>query len=287
MPHSDSGFVVREVPMGGAPHLELRRLEPAGARWVIALERGTPLVALDVSQAAALAGDAWWDVLQATKGELEHWDPAGTWRGSLARKHAGEDPAVVALWRGWVETWELLRDDREELPRARVQPVELPRVFAEARELDDPSVRLTVTGHGRGPAHVATIRAVLEEAVGRWRLDAVAVVDSPRAYVQLMDRKERPSFYVEASDPEAQEFGVLTAPQRRQLVELGWSDPKVDAMPYPEASYASEWSGANFAREWPRDADLGEVAAVLERTLAVYGLAETDDLDVELFPAAT
>jgi hypothetical protein len=102
-----------------------------------------------------------------------------------------------------------------------------------------------------------------------------------------MDRKDRPSIYLEAADPEAYEFGALTAAQRRRLVELGWSDPKVEAMPYPEASYANEWSGSNFAREWPRDADLRQVAVALERTLAVYGLGEADDLHVDLFPAVT
>ena len=287
MPHSDSGFVVREVPIEGALHLELRRLEPAGAAWVLVSEGGAPLTDLAVWQAAAVAGDGWWDVLQATSTELEYWDPHGTWRGSRAREHPSEDPAVVELWRGWLETWERFHAQADNRPRTRVRAFELPLVFAWARDLDHPSVRITVTGHGAISDHAATIRAVLEEVVERWSVDTIAIVESPRAYVQLMDRKERPSIYLEAADPEAQDFGALTGAQREQLVELGWSDPKIEAMPYSEPNYAHEWSGSNFARECPRDADLGEVASVVVSTLAVYGLDEADDLNVDLFPAVT
>ena len=287
LPHFDSGFVVREVPIEGSPHLELRRLEPAGAAWVLVSEGGAPAhrprgVASGRRGRRRLVG--------RPSGDEHRARVLGSARNLARLARAGapsEDPAVVELRRGWLETWERFHAQPDNRPRTRVRAFELPLVFAWARDLDDPSLRITVTGHGAISDHAATIRAVLEEVVDRWSVDTIAIVESPRTYVQLMDRKERPSIYLEAADPEAQDFGALTGAQREQLVKLGWSDPKIEAMPYSEPSYAHEWSGSNFARECPRDADLGEVAAVVVSTLAVYGLDEADDLNVELFPAVT
>ncbi len=240
-----------------------------------------------MANAAALARDGCWDVLEATRVELEYWDPTGTWQGSFRREHPNDDPRVLALWRGWHDAWaRYLAKDRAR-PRAAVRAFELPAAFAWARRLDDPAVRITVAGHGAISDHDATILAVLDEIVECWPFDSIAVVSSRHGYVQVMDRKDQPTTYAEAVDPEGQDHGVLSPSQRRALAEIGWSDPKVELVPYEQPGYANEWKGRNFAREWQRASDLGETAAMLAATLAAYGLDETDDLDVDMFRAAT
>jgi hypothetical protein len=112
-----------------------------------------------------------------------------------------------------------------------------------------------------------------------------AVFDSANAYVQVMDRKRCPTVYVETVDPGYQGDEPLSADQQERLARLGWTDPKEVPMPYESANYANEWSGGNFAREWPRDADPGELAAALVETLEVYGLDPEEPLGVTIFPS--
>lgn len=287
MRHRDAGRTVRELPIDGSPHLELRRLEPAGAYWALADEHGAIRAVLSVSEAAALAGDGWWDVSESTKLELEYWDATGSWRGSRNREHPSDDTAVRALFEGWTQLWEQLRARNDALPRARVRAFELPLVFAWVRGEEDPTVRVTVTGHGAISDHVTTVHAALGEAVEKWERDVIVIVGSPSGYVQVMDRKRHTTVYAEAVDPEGQDAGTLTPDQRDALSALGWSDPKVELVPYREPAYANEWAGRNFALEWPRDDDLRSLTGVLVRTLGIYGLEEPDDLELTMFLAVS
>lgn len=287
MRHRDAGRTVRELPIDGNPHLELRRLEPAGAYWALADEHGAIRAVLSVPEAAALAGDGWWDVSESTKLELEYWDATGSWRGSRNREHPSDDTAVRALFEGWTQLWEQLRARDDALPRARVRAFELPLVFAWVRGEEDPTVRVTVTGHGAISDHVTTVHAALGEAVEKWERDAIVIVESPSGYVQVMDRKRHTTVYAEAVDPEGQDAGTLTPDQRDALSALGWSDPKVELVPYEGPSYAHEWKGRNFALEWPRDGDLRSLAGILVRTLGIYGLEEPDDLELTMFLAVS
>lgn len=285
--YRDAGRTVRELPVEGNPHLELRRLEPAGAYWALVDECGAKRAVLSVAEAAALAGDGWWDVSEATRIELEYWDATGSWQGSHFRDHPSDDAAVQRLFESWKQLWEQFRARDDALPRARVRAYELPLVFAWARAQADPTVRVTVTGHGAISDHVTTVHAALHEVVEEWDRPAIVIVDSRSGYVQVMDRKRYETVYAEAVDPEGQDSGTLTPAQRDAITALGWSDPKVELVPYERPAYANEWKGRNFALEWPRDGDLGSLATVLVRTLAIYGLEEAADLDLTMFLAVS
>lgn len=285
MRYRDAGRTIHEIPIEGHPHLELRRLEPAGAYWALVDENGAKRAVLSVPEAAALAGDGWWDVSESTRIELEHWDATGDWQGSRNRDHPNSEAAVQALYESWRQLWEQFRALDDARPRARVRAFELPLVFAWVRDDEDPTVRVTVTGHGAVSNHGTTVHAVLREAVEAWQLDAIVIVSSPSGYVQVMDRKRYPTIYAEALDPEGQDAGTFTPDQRDAISALGWSDPKVELVPYQSPSYANEWKGRNFALEWSRDGDLRDLATVLVQTLGVYGLEESDDLDLTMFLA--
>jgi len=287
MRYRDAGRTIHEIPIEGNPHLALRRLEPAGAYWALVGEDGTTRAVLSVPEAAALAGDGWWDVSEATKLELEYWDATGSWHGSTRREHPSGEAAVQALYESWRQLWNEFRALDDARPRARVRAFELPLVFAWVRADEDPTVRVTVAGHGAVSDHVTTVHAALHEAVEEWEPDAIVIVESASGYVQAMDRKRHTTVYAEAVDPEGQDAGTLTSGQRDAISALGWSDPKVELVPYPRPSYANEWKGRNFALEWPRNGDVRGLATVLVRTLAVYGLEESDDLDLTMFLAVS
>ncbi len=121
--------------------------------------------------------------------------------------------------------------------------------------------------------------------IGEQLRDTVGIIESKAAYVQVLDRKARRTIYAEAVDPDVYESGTLSPGQRAHLAELGWSDPKTDLLPYDEPAYAAEWRGANLAREWPRSASAPEIVETLARTLAVYGLEASDELEINVFPA--
>jgi hypothetical protein len=287
MRYRDAGRTIRELPIEGNPHLELRRLEPAGAYWALVAQGGAKRAVLSVTEAAALAGDGWWDVSEATRIELEHWDTTGRWQGSRKRDHPNDDAAVQALFEGWRQLWEQFRARDDARPRARVRAFDLPFVFDWVRDDEDPTVRAAVTGHGAISDHVTTVYAALHEIVEEWERAAIVIIDSPSGYVQVLDRKRYTTVYAEAVDPEGQDAGTLTPDQRDAITALGWSDPKIELVPYERPSYANEWNGRNFALEWPRDGDLRSLATVLVRTLGIYGLEEPDDLDLTMFLAVS
>jgi hypothetical protein len=223
-------------------------------------------------------------VLQATRAELEFQDPTGTWTGRHDVHHPSEDPAVRELHEGWLATWDSMRMAEEAAVRPSIPAFGALLVLDEAREAGRSSLRLRVVAHGGACDHTATIGAVLRDLAARDE-SSVAVLDSANGYVQVMDRKQHPTVYLEAADLGYQGDRPLTLAQRERLAALGWTDPKEVPMPYESAGYAHEWTGGNFAREWPREGDPHELAAVLVRTLEVYGLEPGEPLDVTIFPA--
>lgn len=118
-------------------------------------------------------------------------------------------------------------------------------------------------------------------------VDTVAVVDVEGGYVQLLDRKARPTVYLEAFDPGFRGGPPLGPARRKRLAMLGWSDPKLDPMPYRSAGYAHEWRGGNLAQEWPRGGDPVELARLLADTLLVYRAPDESSVRVEVFDAIT
>jgi hypothetical protein len=274
-------FVPHVLELEDGARLELRRLVPAGAQWVLVDPDGEER-AVDVLAAAAAAGDDLWRVLEATQLELEHWLEPGSKRVSVAERHPHPDPYVQALHAGWVEAWNRLT--QAERPPNPILATALGLQLRIAGALGEHDVHFLVRGH-RGD-HEATILAVLDFVRGAGD-DTIAILDAGCGYVQLMDRKALPALYAEADDPAVYGRTPLPEEVRAALAELGWGDPKSELMPYEEPVYGNEWPGANFAREWVRGTPLDEIAAVLRRTLVAYGLQSTDDLEVKVFPAVT
>jgi hypothetical protein len=279
MPYERTDVAVHDFQKGIAPRIVLRRLHPAGSFWELVDESGDWIVVLTVQEAARLAGSRWQDIAQATQIELEYWDPTGTWRGSLDRPHPNPDEIV----QGMLRQWPRLHPKSPSRRRRRVLAADRPRALARARKRDDPSIHVLVIGHDAATDHRETVLAVLAETAARSG-DAIAIVGLEAGYVQLMDRKNKAALYVEAADLDVHDLGALTEEQREALRALGWSDPKTDLVPYDRPVIPNEWRGGNFARDWRRGGDLTELARVLTQTLSVYGLEETDDLHVDLFP---
>jgi hypothetical protein len=279
-------LVIRSIPVDDGSRLELRRRPGAGAAWLLVGEEEGEELEIPVPAAAALAGDegGWWEVLQATRAELEFQDPTGTWTGRQDVVHPSKDPAVRELHEGWLATWAGMRKADEATPRPSVPAFGVLLVLDEARDGGESSLRLRVVSHGGACDHTATVAAVLRDVAARDG-STVAVLDSANGYVQLMDRKRLPTVYLEAADPGFQNDRPLTPGQLRRFAELGWTDPKDVPMPYESANYAGEWAGGNLAREWPRDGDPAELASVIVRTLEIYGLDHDAPLDVTIFPA--
>ena len=136
------------------------------------------------------------------------------------------------------------------------------------------------------PPGTALLAGVLAELAAR-AADSVAVADVEGGYVQVLDRKDRPALYLEAYDPGFRGDPPLGPSRRKRLAMLGWSDPKLEPMPYRSAGYAHEWTGGNLAQEWPRSAGRRALARLLADTLVVYRPPGDDSVRVAVFEAVT
>lgn len=273
-------FVVCSLPIDEEERLELRRFSGGGAAWFLVEEEGEAR-AITVPAVIELAPGLWWEVMQATQGELEYQDPAGTWTGRDKTPHPSPDPLVQRLCAEWREAWRRFDEAKRSNPPEEIPAFALRLVLDEAGD-GDGSVHVRVVAHGGACDHAETVCAVLEHLATRDE-SSVAVIDCGKGYVQAMDKKDFATLYLEAYDPGYRGEEPLSPDQRQRLEALGWTDPKEAPIPYGDAQYPWEWTGGNFAREWPRDSEPARLAQMLVETLAVYGLEPGQALDVDVF----
>jgi len=236
------------------------------------------------------AGDACFRILEASAAELEWFGADAGWTANLREPHPSASPVVQGLLEEWQTAWRRLAQADAAKEAEEVEAEALATWLASDDRWDD-SLRVHVVsrtpGDERwerrfGPAVAAVLHHVVEERED----DTVAVLQAGAGYVQIMFRGDRTTVYAEAVDPAFQGEGTLTPGQRAELEALGWIDLKTAAMPYPDAQYANEWTGGNFAQELPLKLGIDEMARVLAAALAwVYGAEGDASLEVRVFDA--